>query len=67
MSYGLSPEESNKGPLKDKRNKILHRGETAMKDDAEECLKTAFAIVEDSIQKLGGVQVIRPRTKRLAM
>ncbi len=53
--------------LKDKRNKILHRGEKATKDDADQCFKVALAIVQNSVQALGELHIIQPQRKLLGL
>jgi len=49
--------------LKDKRNKILHRGETATKDDADQCFKVALALVQLCVQTLGELHIIHPQRR----
>lgn len=49
--------------LKDKRNKILHRGETATKDDADQCFKVALELIEHSVQRLGELHIIKPQRR----
>lgn len=53
--------------LKDKRNKILHRGETATKDDADQCFKVALALVQHSLQRLGELHIIHPQPRLLGL
>lgn len=53
--------------LKDKRNKILHRGEKATKDDADQCFKVALALVQNSVQTLGELHVIHPKQRLLGL
>ena len=53
--------------LKDKRNKILHRGETATKEDAEECFKVALELVQHSVQRLGKLHLINPQHRILGL
>jgi hypothetical protein len=53
--------------LKGKRNKILHRGETATEEDAKECLAIAFIIIEDSVRNLGKPFIIRPQIKVMGL
>ena len=53
--------------LKDKRNKILHRGETATKDDADLCFKVALTLVQHSVQKQGELHIIHPQRRLLGL
>lgn len=53
--------------LKGKRNKILHRGETATEEDAKECLEIASIIIEDSVRNLGKPFIIRPQIKVMGL
>jgi len=51
--------------LKNKRNKILHRGETATEEVAKECFTVASDIVMELVKKYGVVRTICPQTKWL--
>lgn len=53
--------------LKYKRNKIIHQGETATKDDAEQCFKVALAVVQHSVQSLGELHLIQPQRRLLGL
>ena len=53
--------------LKDKRNKILHRGEKANKDDAEQCFQMALALVQDSLRTLNELHIIQPKKRLLGL
>ncbi len=53
--------------LKDKRNKILHRGEKTVKGDADECFKVALAIVQNSVQTLGELHILQPQRRLLGL
>ncbi len=58
---------SNIMSLKDKRNKIIHQGEPATKDDAEQCFKVALAVVQHSVQSLGELHIIQPQRRLLGL
>lgn len=58
---------TNTMSLKDKRNKIIHKGETATKDDAEQCFKGALAVVQHSVQSLGELHIIQPQRRLLGL
>lgn len=58
---------SNLMSLKDKRNKILHRGETATKEDAEQSFKASLALVQNSMQTLGELHIIHPERRLLGL
>jgi len=53
--------------LKDKRNKILHKGKKAVKGDADECFKVALAVVQNTVQTLGEFHIIHPQRKLLGL
>jgi len=53
--------------LKDKRNKILHKEETATKDDADQCFKVALGFVQHSVQRLGEFHIIQPQHRLLGL
>lgn len=53
--------------LKNKRNKILHTGETATREDSGLCFRVALALVRDSVQKLGVVPTIHPQRRILGL
>lgn len=53
--------------LKDKRNKMLHRGEKVAKDDADECFKVALAFVRNTVQTLGELHIMQPRRRLLGL
>lgn len=58
---------SNIMSLKYKRNKIIHKGEAATKDAAEQCFKVALAIVQHSVQSLGELHIIQPQRRLLGL
>jgi len=53
--------------LKQKRNKIIHKGEIATKDDVEQCFKVALTIVQHSVQSLGELHIIQPQRRLLGL
>jgi len=53
--------------LKNRRNKILHRRETATQEDAEQCFNLAAGIVQSSVAKLGELHVIQPNRRLLGI
>jgi hypothetical protein len=53
--------------LKDKRNKILHRGEIASEEDAEQCFQASLALVQRSVQSLGELHIIQPQRRLLGL
>jgi len=53
--------------LKNRRNKIIHGGETATKEDADQCFKVAMALVQASVQNLGELQLINPQRRILGI
>lgn len=53
--------------LKYKRNKIIHAGVTATKDDAEQCFTIALAVVQHSVRNLGELHIIQPERRLLGI